>query len=498
MSEDEEDIPLFYEQQEDEDEDDQPPIAPAKREVAPSPVAVKQGQKKKVKFEEEADEVDLMFKVPSEEEEEEEDDDDDDEEQGKEIINPKKRERQEATTGDKGKEEAEPGDAHLTYEQLEKEYEIWVKKLTVAKGEKDRALAMANIARITGAQQAKQQKTMEQHPVLEPVKLDRAQMEAEIRKLDAVGPPGAIGQSQPPSSSQSSSNVSANANPQKQPTPELVPMPYPTPEYDDKWIAGWIRFGVVCLHVQGEIDMNDHMKRYHREAAKSAAAFFQRYSNCRSNVVAGMKEAFGKSPTMSKMIVPLQKCKLIIHPKGKSLSDQPSGPLMCTWSGKTIPSVDDARACAFIPLTKSRSWKDTPNSNSALNIGAEEDAIAFYVHSRYVDILRALHTFMFFIDYLNVEIEKRYKKQLSTLAIPIDQGKEWTDEVAKVWLEEFSVPEVKKGEKKKKSDKPFPQLIDNSYVQLKECCSAIRKLIGDKYVTAPTAKKITPAPNQGK
>lgn len=101
----------------------------------------------------------------------------------------------------------------------------------------------------------------------------------------------------------------------------------------------------------------------------------------------------------------------------------------------------------------------------------------FHVHSRYVNVLKCIHTVLFFLDYVNAEIQDQVLKLRK--ALPASMF-DWNETSEAEWrlMFGFSPIESSLTPADKKKRQPFVALINAMQSSLAECVNVLRKELG--------------------
>jgi len=93
----------------------------------------------------------------------------------------------------------------------------------------------------------------------------------------------------------------------------------------------------------------------------------------------------------------MNQCKLVVHnTKSKFLAENP----VCVWSGHN----SELRSLALVPI------EGTTIALGPAKVPPAPEGIMFHLQSRFVDMLKCVHTMLFLLDYVNADIEDRMSK----------------------------------------------------------------------------------------
>lgn len=153
---------------------------------------------------------------------------------------------------------------------------------------------------------------------------------------------------------------------------------------------------------------------------ENAIMFFVRFNKFRGQFVEALEKRFASQPGISAIIPVMQRCKLV-QAAGKATIDKDS-PARCIWSGQSLAGTNNAHAMSLHPLTQS--WSHTGNSPDEMS--PPSVGVSFYICSSYVNILKCIHTLLFFLDYFQARLEQVTTEQ-SKKGVGIKTGAEWDE-----------------------------------------------------------------------
>lgn len=212
--------------------------------------------------------------------------------------------------------------------------------------------------------------------------------------------------------------------------------------------------------------------------------FYVRFLKLREQLLAEdvLPTRFGASPRIASLVRAMGSCKLITSNTSKTLHHPGGGdsPVYCAWSGTEITTPSDVRALALVPVKGA--WSSFVGGGGG---GGDDDAagakggVMFHVHSRYVNIFRCLHTVLFFVDYMNTEIQNTVETTRKTLPPSMF---EWNTESEDEWRRMCGLAAAGAATtaaaadgKKKKQQQPLASLIATLQSVLIKCTSVLRK-----------------------
>ena len=213
--------------------------------------------------------------------------------------------------------------------------------------------------------------------------------------------------------------------------------------------------------------------------------FYVRFLKLREQLLAEdvLPTRFGASPRIASLVRAMGSCKLITSNTSKTLHHPGGGdsPVYCAWSGTEITTPSDVRALALVPVKGA--WSSFVGGGGG---GGDDDAagakggVMFHVHSRYVNIFRCLHTVLFFVDYMNTEIQNTVETTRKTLPPSMF---EWNTESEDEWRRMCGLAAAGASAttaaatdgKKKKQQQPLASLIATLQSVLIKCTGVLRK-----------------------
>jgi hypothetical protein len=148
------------------------------------------------------------------------------------------------------------------------------------------------------------------------------------------------------------------------------------------------------------------------------------------------------NPDMAKVAAQMSQCKLVVHnTKSKHLAENP----LCAWSGHNT----ELRSLALVPIE---------GTTIALGTPKPSEGIMFHVQTRFVDMLKCVHTLLFLLDYINADIEDRMSKPW-----PEMMG-DWGPAMDAYWQRAFMLS----------ADTPLSALLKRVKDMVKANCAALK------------------------
>jgi len=230
---------------------------------------------------------------------------------------------------------------------------------------------------------------------------------------------------------------------------------------------------LIAGKIGNPIDHKYNITDYDKLAV-TVTLFYKRCCLLRKRVIEGFKRMCSGNAYMTHIANNLHRCKLTVYNKAKYLNPsvaETGDPVYCVWSLKQIKEESDVRTAALTPVagTASQRNEDVPDPTI-------EQGVMFHIHTRYANILKCVHTVIFFVDYLNNEIETKVEMVRGQVQQFDDV---WNEEVEQEWKQAFTLDP---GDVKAKS-KPMVALINATQTQLKEICNVLRLEMGDECFT---------------
>jgi hypothetical protein len=187
---------------------------------------------------------------------------------------------------------------------------------------------------------------------------------------------------------------------------------------------------------------------------------------------------------MREIVRVMHNCKLVIFNTAKSLFPGPKTAMAdntppgysvptpwCVWSGKQIISESSVRAATLSPLKSSVAASSTTATSSN---GELASPVMFHIDVQYANVLKCMHTLLFFLDYLNMEIQNKMK------TFKVDGSTESHDAM---WERMYDPPssDASATVDAKAKKKPFTVLSLAAQTQLTECVRVMRTVLDEKY-----------------
>jgi hypothetical protein len=208
-------------------------------------------------------------------------------------------------------------------------------------------------------------------------------------------------------------------------------------------LGQWVFMNSVMFKVTGGLDTRKRMPANTKitgweEAEASARRLFTRLTAFRAQLRNAWLQVCrdSRNDGMLKLANRMFYCKLVVR-KGataKPLCDEPR----CIWSGET----EELCELALLPIeggdTLTLGNRSTPQEMRTAGAGAGGGSITgtmCHVQTRFVDMLKCLHTLFFLLDYVNLDIDTALRKP----TLPEMTGP-WSPEMDAYWQQCFNPP----------------------------------------------------------
>lgn len=251
------------------------------------------------------------------------------------------------------------------------------------------------------------------------------------------------------------------------------------PHQDDlKRIADfiWIRLvSYIITNTKGGVIDPLYVITDEQKYINSVRIFCIRCTMLRKQVLKQFKILCQGNPEMTKIADQIHRCKLDAYNKAKYLDSsvtRTGAPVYCVWTLQVIPEEKNVRSFALIPISGALSQK-----GENIPDPSKEHGVMFHMHSDCANIIKGVHTLLFFLDYLDNEIEKKWKEIPNKIVVPYDSASVWDENIEKQWRNLFT-PDLSDGVAKKK--KFLAAFVDTVQTQLSEICIALRRVMGDE------------------
>lgn len=227
-------------------------------------------------------------------------------------------------------------------------------------------------------------------------------------------------------------------------------------------------------------------------------ALFRRFRKLRRALHAGMVSVIERTgnPVLLGIVRCMDNSKLTVYSKPKYLHPTEEGEehggggtAYDVWTLQKIPTEANVRGAALTPVSGTMSQPKPPPPEFM-----QRGPIMFHVDSEYVNVLKCLYTLLFFLDFLNSEIDAKIESVLKTMP-PELSGMNWNADIHHAWDTLFardseskalvtasasSSSSRKNGVSNKDVAKLYPMyvFVESMQKQLLTCCSAMQKIVG--------------------
>jgi len=248
----------------------------------------------------------------------------------------------------------------------------------------------------------------------------------------------------PPASSVATAAKSAAAS-QKSPSPAVVSATAAAKELvssfpdatDLEDLGQWVYMNSIMFKVTGGLDMQTRMPPSTKitgwqQAEKSARRLYTRLTAFRTQLRSAWLQTCRDSGNedMVKLANRMPYCKLVVRKgaKAKPLSDKPA----CIWSQET----EELCEVALLPIqggaTVTLGNRCTPPELAGVGDPVSDAGCMCHLQTRFVDMLKCIHTLLFLFDYVNLDIDAALRKP----SVPQIAGP-WSPEMDAYWQRSF-------------------------------------------------------------
>lgn len=225
-------------------------------------------------------------------------------------------------------------------------------------------------------------------------------------------------------------------------------------------------------------------------------ALFRRFRKLRRSLHAGMCSMVERSgnAVLLGIVQCMDNSKLTVYSKPKYLHSEAevegsgAGTAYDVWTLQRIPAEANVRGASLTPVSGTVSQPKPPPPEFM-----QRGPIMFHVDAEYVSVLKCLYTLLFFLDFLNSEINTKIEAVIKTMPPEHAVIGQWNADIHHAWdtlfardtesralIASSSSSRKNAGVSSKDIAKLYPMhvFVESMQKQLLTCCSAMQKIVG--------------------